>query len=178
VALIAPSSWQFTTSSCPCRLFDAGDAPADGNLNVSNGRGGAGPFSLEMGVKVQVTAAARIEAIRFHKDPNETGTHVGRVWSSTGTLLATTTFSGETASGWQQQALATPLPLTAGQTYVVSVGLNSRFGMTGGGLAAQRVSGPLRSVTDNRNGVWANAAGDFPTNTWGSSNYFVDTVVR
>ena len=178
IALTAPVTWQFTTSSCPCRLFDSGTSPVDGNLDVRNYRAGAGPFSLEMGVKVQVTQPARVEAIRFYKDANETGSHVGRVWSSTGALLATTTFSGESASGWQEQALATPLPLTPGQTYVVSVGLNSRFVMTSGALAAERVSGPLRSIADNKNGVWANVAGDFPTNTWGSSNYFVDTVVR
>ena len=178
VALTAPVTWQFTTSSCPCRLFDSGATPVDQNLDVRNYRAGTGPFSLEMGVKVQVTQPARVEAIRFYKDANETGSHVGRVWSSTGALLATTTFTGETASGWQEQALAAPLPLTPGQTYVVSVGLNSRFGMTAAGLAAERVSGPLRSIADNRNGVWADVAGDFPTNTWGSSNYFVDTVVR
>jgi Domain of unknown function (DUF4082)/Bacterial Ig-like domain len=178
IALTAPVTWQFTTSSCPCRLFDSGAAPVDRNLDVRNYRSGTGPFSLEMGVKVQVTQPARIEAVRFYKDANETGSHVGRVWSSSGTLLATTTFTGESASGWQEQALTAPLQLTPGQTYVVSVGLNSRFGMTAAGLAAERVSGPLRSIADGRNGVWADVAGDFPTNTWGSSNYFVDTVVR
>jgi hypothetical protein len=92
------------------------------------------------------------------------------VWSSSGTLLATTTFAGESASGWQEQALSAPLALSPGQTYTVSVGLNSR--------AAEQVAGPLKSVADGRNGVWADQAGDFPTQTWGSSNYFVDTVVR
>jgi hypothetical protein len=178
IALTAPLTWTFSTSSCPCRLFDASLQPADKNLDVRNYRGGAGPFSLEMGTKVTVTTGARIEAVRFYKDVNETGAHVGHVWSSDGTLLASTTFANETASGWQEQALTTPLPLSPGATYVVSVGLNSRFVMTGGALASERVNGPLHSVADGKNGVWGDAAGDFPTFTWGSSNYFVDTVVR
>ena len=37
---------------------------------------------------------------------------------------------------------------------------------------------PLHSVADNANGVYADAAGTFPTRTWGKSNYFVDAVVR
>ena len=38
---------------------------------------------------------------------------MGSIWSSYGTLLARVTFSGETASGWQQMKLSTPLKVTA-----------------------------------------------------------------
>ncbi len=40
--------------------------------------------------------------IRFYKGVANTGTHMGALWSSTGAKLANVTFSGETASGWQQ----------------------------------------------------------------------------
>lgn len=62
--------------------------------------------------------------------------------------------------------------------YVASVGFNANYVFTGAGLAAQIVSGPLRSVADGNNGVYSAAAGIFPTSSFNSSNYFVDVVVR
>jgi hypothetical protein len=178
VALPADVTWQFTTNSCPCRLFSDSDTPSITGLSTANGRSG-GPWTLELGVKVEVTQPARLTAIRFWKDPAETGAHIGRVWTTGGALLGSTTFSGESASGWQEQALATPLDLTPGQQYVVSVGYNASFGMTGGSVLRTGItSGPLRSVVDNSNGVFADAAGVFPTQTWYWGNYFVDAVVR
>ena len=61
---------------------------------------------------------------------------------------------------------------------MVSVGLNTTFVMTGGGLRTALASGPLSSVADGRNGVFAAAAGVFPTGSYNASNYFVDAVVR
>jgi hypothetical protein len=146
-------------------------------LDTANGRSGVGPYSLEMGLKVRVTSAAALRAVSFYKSPGETGTHVGRLWSAGGDPLGSVTFTGETASGWQTQELATPIDLTPGQTYVVSVGMNQRFTMTQSGLATEVVSGPLRSVDDGANGVFSDAAGIFPTQHWSESNYWVDAVV-
>jgi hypothetical protein len=179
VAMASPATWSFTTSACPCRLFGGAATVGDQHLSVQNWRSGTGPWSLELGVKITVTQPARLEAIRFWKDSQETGSHVGSVWTSGGTLLGSTTFSGETAGpSWQEQQLATPISLVPGEVYVVSVGMNAFFGMTSGGLGAQITSGPLRSVADGRNGVYGDVAGFFPNRTWGSSNYWVDAVVR
>ena len=176
-ALGAARTWGFTTSACPCSLM-AALTPATTGLPVRDGRSGAGPFTYEMGTKVQVAQAVRLTAVRFYKDAAETGTHVGRVWTAGGQPLASVTFTGETASGWQQATLATPVDLSAGASYVVSVGLNTTFVMTNGGLRSGFVSGPLSSVADGRNGVFADAAGVFPTGSYNASNYFVDAVVR
>jgi hypothetical protein len=178
VALEQPRTWSFTTSACPCRLYGAADEPAVSGLDTANGRGGAGPWSLEMGTKVTVTQTARLEAIRFYKSPGETGAHTGRVWTSGGALLGQVTFAGESATGWQEQSLSSPVALAPGQTYVVSVGMNAAFGMTRSDLETARVDGPLRSVADGANGVFADAAGTFPTQSWSDSSYFVDAVVR
>ena len=102
----------------------------------------------------------------------------GSVWTSAGTLLASATYQNESASGWQRQPLATPLTLSPGQTYVVSVGLNTFYAKTSNGLAQQITSGPLRSVADGANGVFNATAGQFPATSWQSSNYFVDAVVQ
>jgi hypothetical protein len=61
---------------------------------------------------------------------------------------------------------------------VVSVGVNNTFGMTQLGLATARTAGPLSTVADGLNGVFADAAGTLPTQSWQSSSYFVDAVVE
>ena len=88
--------------------------------------GGAGPggrrcdTSVELGVKFRSDVAGTITGIRFYKASANTGTHVGNLWSSTGTLLATATFTNETASGWQQVAFSSPVAITADTVYVAS----------------------------------------------------------
>lgn len=176
LALAQPVSWSFTVFDCPCSLFSGAGQPTWTGIDTSNGRTG-GPYSLEMGLKVRVTSPVSLRAVRFFKSPGETGTHVARLWSATGQPLGTATFSGETASGWQSASLAAPISLTPGQVYVVSVGINSLFVQTSGMLSNEIVSGPLRSVADGANGVWADNGGDFPTNSWGGSSYWIDPVV-
>ena len=177
VAMERPEAWGFSTSNCPCRLFQGEPTPDVSGLDTRNYRSGAGPWSLELGVKVQVTQGARLEAVRYYRDPGETGAHSARVWTAQGALVAVVPFGVETGAGWQEQALQAPLQLAPGTTYVVSVGLNSRFGMTDMGLADQIIRGPLRSVA-GANGVYADAAGVFPTLSWRSSDYHVDAVIR
>ena len=87
-------------------------------LNATDGSGSAGDY--ELGMEFQSAKAGTINAIRYYKASSETGTHVGRIWLSTGTLLTSVTFTNETASGWQQQALATPLTISANTTYVAN----------------------------------------------------------
>ena len=130
-----------------------------------------------MGVRVTVDEPTSLAAIRFFKDALETGTHTGKVWSSAGTVLASVVFAGESASGWQQQSLVSPLQLQPGTTYVVSVNLNAFFVLTNQALASQVSSGPLRSLTD-KNGVYGATAGTFPnTGSKKNANYFVDLVI-
>ena len=81
--------------------------------------------SVELGVKFRSDVAGSITGVRFYKASTNTGTHVGSLWSSTGTNLATATFSGESASGWQQVNFATPVAITANTVYVVSYHSNS-----------------------------------------------------
>jgi hypothetical protein len=44
--------------------------------------------SVEVGMKFSSSTNGEITGIRFYKGPTNTGTHVGDLWSSTGTLLA------------------------------------------------------------------------------------------
>src|SRR5439155_7699710 len=100
----------------------------------------------------------------------------------TRTLLATATFSGETATSWQQMTLPTPVAITANTTYVTSYhapighyGVNSQF------FAAAGVdNSPLHALAngvDGGNGVYAyGGSGTFPSSTFNSENYWVDVV--
>ncbi len=172
------AAWQFTTLSCPCSLFSSVLVPASGGNAVQDGRSGTGPWSYEFGVKVTVTQAVALTAIRYYRDPLETGSHVGTVWTASGTPLAQVTFTNETGSGWQQESLTTPLQLQPGATYVISVNANAYFGFTGGSLASVVGSGPLQSIADGANGVFGSAAGVFPTGAFNNSNYFIDGIVQ
>ena len=85
----------------------------------------AGPDSaVELGVKFRSDSSGSITGIRFYKASTNTGTHVGNLWSSSGTLLATATFTNETASGWQQVNFSTPVAITANTVYVASYHTN------------------------------------------------------
>ena len=64
----------------------------------------------ELGVRFPADVPARITGLRFYKCAGNTGMHTGTLWSATGPLLATVTFPGETASGWQQANFASPVP--------------------------------------------------------------------
>ena len=115
-----------------------------------------------------------IQAIRYYKSPSETGTHVGRIWSATGQPLASVTFTNERQSGWQQQALATPLTINAGTTYVVSVNANSYYAFTSQGFASAISNGGLNAPVGA--GVYNDTPGVFPTLVYQNENYFRDVV--
>jgi len=89
-------------------------AAVPGNLDV-------GPDSpVELGISFKSDLNGYITAIRFYKGPNNTGAHVGNLWDSAGTLLASATFANETASGWQQLNFSAPVAITANTIYRAS----------------------------------------------------------
>ena len=142
--------------------------------NITDGSGSAGDY--ELGMEFRTAKAGQIQAIRYYKAPSETGTHVGKIWSTSGQLLASATFTNETASGWQQQTLATPLTIQGNTTYIVSVNTNSYYVATNNGLATTLTNGDLSAIADGSNGVYNTTPGNFPTQSFQNSNYFRDIV--
>jgi len=133
--------------------------------------------AVELGMSFTSSQAGEIRAIRYFKGAGNTGTHTGSIWSATGARLATVTFTGETASGWQTAQLSTPVAISAGQSYTVSyfapVG---HYSYTPSYFAQTRTSGPLTAVaTTNGRYVYA-AGGGLPVYSWNATNYFVDVV--
>ncbi|MEV7661216.1 DUF4082 domain-containing protein [Paenarthrobacter sp. NPDC089316] len=143
---------------------------------TDSGDGGA----YEMGLQFTPSVNGFVTGVRFYKSTANTGTHTGSLWSSTGTRLATATFTNETASGWQSVLFSQPVSVSAGQKYTVSYwapkghyatkdyqwasfGFNDPPLKVAGGFGAEPA------------GVYNTSQG-FPTTSFNGGNYFVDAV--
>ena len=165
-----PFSWSFTTAgpTCPCSIWQNG--------TPSGAVDAADTSAVNLGLKFQPSTSGFITGIRFYKEADNTGAHIGSLWSATGQLLASGTFSSETASGWQELDFSSPVAVTAGTTYVASyLTSTGHYAITAQGLASAVTNGPLTALAAG--GVYAyGAAGTFPTSTYNASNYWVDVV--
>ncbi|MBB4538438.1 hypothetical protein GGE57_005221, partial [Rhizobium etli] len=170
INLETPSAGRTVTVSAPNYTSLFGSAtPAVVNTNDSS--------AVELGVKFQTSVAGTVTGIRFYKGDQDTGTHTGSLWSSTGTRLATLTFTNETTSGWQTAYFTSPVSLTAGQTYTASYHTNSgRYSTTTNYFTSNVTSGPLTAPASG-NGVYRYGNNSlFPTSTFQSTNYWVDVM--
>ncbi len=161
--------------ACPCTIWSSSAVPS-----VVDSGAGAG---VELGVKFTSSTNGTITGVRFYKSAANTGTHVGNLWSSTGTLLANATFSNETSSGWQQVNFSSPVTITAGTVYVASYYTGvSHFSIDLNAFASAGVSNPPLQALENGvsggNGVYMyGGTSAFPSNTYSASNYWVDVVL-
>ena len=112
-------TYTFTTSKafdsggqCPCAIWP--DVAPSGATDASD------TSSVELGVQFQATQNGTISGIRFYKEPDNTGTHTGTLWTASGTELATGTFTNESTQGWEELDFSSPVTVTAGTTYVAS----------------------------------------------------------
>jgi hypothetical protein len=154
---------------CPCSMFSTSAVPAE--LSWPDSR------PLEMGVKFTPNVAGQITGLRFYKGAGSLGTHVGTIWSASGTALASGSFTGESPSGWQTLTFAKPLAVAAGTTYVASYyAPNGYYSVTKNYFSADTVTGPL-TIPGAGNGVFKYGVG-FPTESWLGSNYWVDVIFR
>ena len=173
---MVPLTWSFTVVgyNCPCTLWNPADAP--GTAAADDGD------SLTLGVRFRPSIDGVVTGVRFYKGPGNGGTHVGSLWSATGDLLAEATFTGESASGWQQVTFASPVAVTADTTYVVGYfapqghyARDDNYFLFGG-----RSQGPLYAfaTAEGGNGVFTyGTSSQFPATASGaSSNYWVDPV--
>jgi len=138
--------------------------------------GASGP--LELGVSFKSDVSGTITGIRFYRSAANTGTHVGHLWSSTGALLASVTFTGETASGWQQANFSTPEAITANTVYVASYGTSiGHFSADWSYFATVGFNNVPLHALQTPNGVYG-TLGAYPANTHQAANYWVDVVFK
>jgi len=135
---------------------------------------------VELGLRFTPTLDGFISGVRFFKSLANTGTHTGTLWNSSGSRVAVATFTAETASGWQLANFASPVAVTAGQTYTVSyfapaghyAADYNYWGYRGDTRGPLTVAGGFGSASA---GVY-DSNGVFPTSSYRSTNYFVDAV--
>jgi hypothetical protein len=150
-------------------LFSPSDAP----VNVIFGD----PTPVEVGVRFQSEVAGFVTGVRFYKGLQNTGPHVGNLWSSDGALLASATFTGETASGWQTAAFTNPVPIAPNTIYTVSYHTSGFYSADPDYFVSDYTNGPLLAPAAGGNGVFAyGSASSFPSATFGATNYWVDLI--
>lgn len=163
-------------------LFAANSAPqAFDQTDTANGT------DVELGVKFQVDVSGVVKAIRFYKGAAQVGTFQGHLWTSTGTLLGTATFT-VSSSGWQQANFSSPIPVSPDQTYIASYhesvttpGTALGYAFDQGVFSANGVdNGPLHGLAsgvDGGNGVFKyTTPAVLPDRTFNSTSYWVDVV--
>ncbi|MPZ20455.1 MAG: DUF4082 domain-containing protein [Luteitalea sp.] len=175
----APSTpASFTTTAppsldCPCTIWPESTVPGTASDPDTD--------AVELGVKFRTTVDGVITGIRFYKGPLNTGVHIGTLWSASGVPLATVTFTDETSSGWQQMMFDTPVPVTANTVYLASYHApNGRYAVDVGYFASSGAGSEaleaLANGVSGGNGVYQYGPSTFPTQTFNSSNYWVDVV--
>ncbi|MFE3779757.1 DUF4082 domain-containing protein [Amycolatopsis sp. NPDC059090] len=171
----APVTWSFTTATaqtCPCTLFSGATTPSTLSADEAT--------SLELGVRFSSSVSGNVTGVKFYKGAGNSGTHTGSLWTDSGTLLATGTFTGETASGWQTLTFSSPVAITAGQTYVASYTAPNghysanAFYFENTSVSSAPLSAPATGGS-GANGVYGVGPG-FPTSTYRGGNYWVDVV--
>jgi hypothetical protein len=182
--LETPGPGTTVNMSCPCSIW----GPAVTPRTIDSGD----TASINVGVKFQADTFGYVTGIRFYKASANTGTHVGSLWTSTGQLLASATFTGETASGWQQVNFSQPVQINKNTTYVASYlapkGHYSQDGSyfyttppLGTNPVITNVDSPplhaLRNTNGVVNGVFTySGSSAFPTSSTSAANYYVDPV--
>ena len=168
----------FSTSNTPTRLPSTQNSvslwsestvtPTDAVLSDS-------PITL--GVKFQSEIAGQVTGVRFWKNNSlDNGTHVGGLFSSTGTLLARATFTSESGTGWQQVDFSSPVTIDANTTYTAAYFTETGYSASAGYFVSDTVSAPPLHAPATGNGVYAYGSSlQFPTLTR-AANYWVDVV--
>ena len=132
---------------CPCSIWQNGTPT--GAIDSND------PSAQTSGVQFQAASSGFITGVRFYKESDDTGSAYrelvdfdrGRCWP-------VGTFTGETASGWQELDFSSPVAVTAGTTYVASYFTSTGHpAATPKGLASAVTNGPLTALAGG--GVYA-----------------------
>lgn len=169
-ANIGPAASVGVQVACPCTVY--GDAPG--------GTPSGDTSAVELGLRFEAAQDGYVSGVRFHKTAANTGTHRGTLWSAAGTPLASVEFTDESATGWQEASFTSPVPVVAGESYVVSyTAPNGGYTSTSWAFQSRgRDAGPL-TVAGGFGaapaGVYG-AAGTVPAQSWDNAAYYVDPV--
>jgi hypothetical protein len=166
----------FTSSFTTAAATVASSSSLWSNPTVPGTVDGGDGTAVNLGVKFTADTNGFITGIKFYKSVANTGVHTASLWTSSGQLLATGTFVGETASGWQTVIFSSPVAITAGTTYVASYfAPNGHYSVNRGTFATPFTSGHLTVAANG--GVFAyGTSSAIPTQSYQASNYWVDVI--
>ena len=145
-----PYSWSFTTAQatppsgqCPCSIWPDSAQPSIASANDTS--------SVNLGVEFTAAENGWITGIRFYKGAGNTGTHVGSLWDRVGRPARPGDLYRRVDSGWQQANFSSPIPVTAGTTYVASyLAPNGGYAVDVDGLASAVTNAPLTALARRR----------------------------
>ena len=83
----APADAMTVYVGCPCSLWGPNVAPASTDVDSGD------KSSIEVGFKFTSDVYGMVNGIRFYKASANTGTHIGNLWTASGQLLASATFT-------------------------------------------------------------------------------------
>ncbi|WP_460779062.1 DUF4082 domain-containing protein, partial [Microlunatus antarcticus] len=131
--------------------------------------------SVTVGMKFRATATGSVTGVKFYKGSQNTGRHVGALYSSRGQLLARATFTSESGSGWQSVVFDDPVDVRRGGSYTVATfmpeghyAVTSPYAWPDAGVAVLGLAGTYNYGSDL----------EFPSSSYGRSNYFVDVIFQ
>ncbi len=128
--------------------------------------------AIEVGVRFRSSVAGTVRGLRFYKGAQNTGTHSGTLWTSSGDALASGTFQHETASGWQTLLFDQPVTIAANTTYVASYHTTRGYYAADiNGYSSGTQSGALS--VEAGGGLYRYGSSGFPTGT-SNHNFWVD----
>ena len=163
-AVVAPTVPATTTS-----LWTNSALP--GTVDTNDGA------AVNLGIRFTADTNGYITGLKFYKSAANTGVHTASLWTSSGQLLATTVFTNESSSGWQQVNFSSPVAITAGTTYVASYfAPRGHYSVNRNAFASGFTSGHLQILPNG--GVFQYGSGSaYPAQTYMGSNYWVDVLL-
>ena len=125
---------------------------------------------VNLGVRASTSEGITISSIFFAKGSDNTGTHTGVIWNSSGQVLTSQTFTGETGTGWQKVELTQPVYIAANRSFTVGYSAEN-FGYPMGTYFPNQTVGPV--TVDRGYYVYSGNVTAFPDGTV-STNYGID----
>jgi len=169
ITAVASSADAATTTTTQETLWGSG-TPAGVGVEVSD------TAAVELGTTFTAKADGDVVGVRYWKTKENVGTHTGSLWSSTGTRLATATFTNESTSGWQTVTFSAPVDVVKGKSYVVSYfAPQGKYAFTSN-FRGSSVAPSLSVPSSNAGKYTYGSKSAFPKSTYQSTNYWVDAV--
>lgn len=136
---------------------------------------------VNVGVRFQSSQTGTVTKICFYKSATMTGTHIGTLYSANGAVLGQTTFSGETASGWQCQALSPTISILKDTTYTAAVYIPTNWVRTSAYFGNAHANGGYLTAQAENDWYYISTPGvpHYPDQrSGGYSNYWVDLEIE